>query len=165
MKYRLIWIGLMLCFFAVNLSCKRNNSTSKDIDLYYFPEKNVYYDVTTTSYYYSLDNAKTWDSLIYTGIDFGAALGAKIPLKKLGRYAWSKNDSIRKVHRGRVLNLVNTRTLSIAKADSLSRVKPVIVVKPKPVEKEEVQKEEEPPKKGLKKFFNKLFGKKKDKKE
>lgn len=165
MKFRLILVGLMLCFVVVIFSCKRNSSSSKEIDLYYFPEKNAYYDVKTTSYYYSLDNAKTWDSMIYSGINFGAALGAKIPLKKHGRYAWSKNDSIRKVHRGRALNLVNTRTLLLVRADSLSRVKPIVVVKSKPVEKEEVQKEEEPPKKGLKKFFNKLFGKKKDKKE
>ncbi|MEO6719696.1 MAG: hypothetical protein ABIN67_04980 [Ferruginibacter sp.] len=164
MKFNRILAGLMLCFTVIHFSCQRNSSSSKEADLYYFPEKNTYYDVNTASYYYSLDSAKTWDSMVYTGTDIGATLGVKIPLKKVGRYAWSKNDSVRKANNGRVLNLVNTRTLLVARTDSLSRVKPVVVFKPKPVEKVE-EEPEEAPKKGLKKLFNKLFGKKKEKKE
>ena len=162
MTFKLVRISLIVIFIVSLSSCKR--SSAPEPDLFYFPEKNTYYDVTTSSYYYSLDSARTWDSMIYSGADFGAALGTKVPLTKPGKYPWSKNDSIRKTHKGRVLNLLNSRTASIAKADSLSRVKPVFIPKPKPVVKVK-EAEEDPPKKGLKKFFNKIFGKKKDKEE
>jgi hypothetical protein len=162
MKFNLVRLSLIVSFIVFLFSCKRGADPQPD--LYYFPEKNAYYDVTTASYYYSLDSAKTWDSMVYNGADFGAALGPKIPLKKPGRFAWSKNDSIRRMHKGRILNLLNPRTAWIAKADSLSRVKPVIVTRPRPVETVK-QETEEPPKKGLKKFFSKIFGKRKDKKE
>jgi len=166
MKFNLVLAGLVLCSIVTLFSCKRKDSSATENDLYYFPEKNIYYDVKTANYYYSLDSARSWDSMNYTGADFGAALGAKISLKKKGKNPWSNNDSLRKVYHGRVLNLVNHRTSLIARADSLSRIKPIVVIKPKSTGKEDtVEVQEEPPKKGLKKFFNKLFGKKKDKKE
>ena len=167
MKFNLVLAVLVLCSIVTLFSCKRKGRESMESDLYYFPEKNIYYDIKTANYYYSLDSARSWDSMTYTGTDFGTALGTKIALKRQGKNPWSNNDSLRKVYHGRLLNLLNHRTFLIARTDSLRRLKPVVViVKPKPAETSDtVKTKEEPPKKGIKKFFNKLFGKKKDKKE
>lgn len=148
------------CFlFITGASCINNSGPQEDDELYYFPDKNVYYDVRKAHYYYSLDGLKTWDSLAFNGTDYGKALGIRIPVQRPGEQAWANNDSLRKVHNGVVLNMVNGRTLWIQKRDSLKNIKPVVVSKARP---EVVEDEpEEAPKKGLKKFFNKIFGKKK----
>ena len=149
---------------AISFSCNSKSGKAEESGLFYFPEKNTYYDVQTASYYYSLDSARTWDSLVYNQNHFGASLGTRVVVSRSGRYNWSKNDSHRKVYNGRILNLVNNHTISLARADSMNRIKATAVTRSRPIEKEEEVKEE-PPKKGLKKFFNKIFGKKKDKKD
>ena len=161
MKY-----NVSLSFFAALIvavivlgSCKQNSREKVSEDLFYFPEKNVYFDSRTSTYFYSLDNAASWDSLIYKNGDAGAVLGNRIAVARPAGRIWSNNDSHRNAYNGTLLNLVNHRTMLLAREDSLKRSKPIIVaVKPKAEAPKEVVAEE-PPKKGLKKFFNKLFGK------
>lgn len=165
MKVKLssIYITLSCTLLIIVSSCRQDSSLRED-DLFYFPEKNVYYDERNEQYYYSLDGLRSWDSLAFNEADYGKTLGLKVPVRRAGSVAWANNDSDRKVHNGIILNLVNSQTLSMQRQDSLKRIRPVVTSKPKPVGVQEVA-EEEPPKKGLKKFFNKIFGKKKPKKE
>lgn len=162
MKFGLWLFYSFLLIMALYISCKRNNKTPED-DFFYYPAKNVYYDSKKAVYYYSLDSARAWDSMVYKGYDYGLVLGAKIPVKRPSTNAWLQNDSHRKEYNGTVLNIVNNRTIPVGKIDSINKIKPKRVLKPRPAEVIEEVKEEQPPKKGLKKFFNKIFGKKKKK--
>lgn len=161
--YTIIFTALFSLYFFTGLSCKSNKSQLPEDTFYYFPEKNIYYDINRSNYYYSLDSAKSWDSLAFDGKDFGSALGTKIPVSRPDNVPWAKNDSHRRAYKGVLINLVNSQTLLLAKEDSLRRMPPVAVTKPRPLEVKEIA--EEAPKKGLKRFFNRLFGKKKPKKE
>ena len=147
----------------LGVSCKGDTGEAQTGQVYYFPEKNTYYDTRTANFYYSLDSAKTWDSLKYAGNDYGSALGTSIALDNQPDLPFTVNDSHRKAYNGIILNLVNSRTRLLAGIDSVKRVKAARLIKPKEIEVEE-QVTEEKPKKGIKKFFDKIFGKNKDKK-
>ncbi len=155
--------ALALVSIFLMASCKTNSSQQSEDELYYFPEKNVYFDIKNAKYYYSLDSTASWDSLTFNGKDYGSTLGEKIAIKMPPGNAWENNNADRKTYNGIILNVVNSRTILLAKQDSINRQRPRIIIKTKnDIDPEEDLKvEEEPPKKGLKKFFNKLFGKKK----
>jgi len=152
----------LICVFLI-ASCKTNSSLQAEDELYYFPDKNVYFDVKNAKYYYSLDSTASWDSLTFNDKDYGSTLGERIAIKMPPGNAWENNNADRKTYNGIILNVVNSRTILLAKQDSINRQKPRIIIKPKTDTdpEEDVKVEEEPQKRGLKKFFNKLFGKKK----
>lgn len=146
-----------LCYMATGFSCKRNNSVVAENVVYYYPENNIYYDASRSNYYYSLNGGRSWDSMVFKGTGYGAVLGHKVSLERTGNKVWENNEKNRKDYNGVLLNIVNNQTISLSKADSISKIKAIAVVKSLP----EVIAKEEPPKKGLRKFFNNLFGKKK----
>ena len=148
---------LYLCFVVMNISCKQKDQQTTNDVVYYYPQKNVYYDQQEGNYYYSLNGAATWDSLHIEKPVAVSVLGKQVPLKRTDESIWIDNEIHRKTYNGVLINVINNETISLSKADSIRRIKPVVVVKPKPP----VVEKEEPPKKGLKKFFDKLFGKKK----
>ncbi len=145
------------CIIAAGFSCKRNNIPVAGNAVYYYPEKNIYYDGSRSNYYYSLNGGRSWDSMVFKGAGFGAVLGHKVSLERTGNKVWKNNEKHRKDYNGVLLNIVNNQTISLSKADSISKIKTIAVVK----SQSEVNAKEEPPKKGLSKFFNNLFGKKK----
>ncbi|MEP7109291.1 MAG: hypothetical protein ABI760_14960 [Ferruginibacter sp.] len=149
-------IFLIPGFMVFSFSCNRNNKSAVENVVYYYPEKNIYYDKQQAKYYYSLDGAMSWDSMTFNGAGYGAVLGVKLPIKKTGDNVWVNNESHRKEFKGVLLNIVNVRTISLSKVDSIKKLNRVVIIKARP---EVIEKE--PPEKGLKKFFNKLFGKKK----
>src|SRR5918993_5431211 len=146
---------LFVCLIAFTAGCKQGTGSSETHEVYYFPEKNAYYDLRTMNYYYSLDSARSWDSLKYQGNDYGAALGAKVALDNQPLLPFANNDSHRKTYNGILVNVVNSRTRLLARQDSLKRLRPASMVKVKEI-REEAQEEseeaEEKPKKGIKKF-------------
>jgi hypothetical protein len=165
-KTALLYPVVFFILMIAGVSCQPGNETEQESGFYYFPEKNVYYDSRNAQYYFSLDSAKTWDSLRYARENFGAALGAKVVIDRPTPAAWSENNAHRDEYNGVLLNLVNSRTLLLGREDSVKKSRKLVVAKPRPIADEaEVEETDERPKKGIKKFFDKLFGKKKDKKE
>ncbi|CAN5707846.1 hypothetical protein BH11BAC3_BH11BAC3_30170 [soil metagenome] len=166
MKFNLFFIFSALAMLAATgFSCKQN-MLSKEDGFYYFPEKNIYYDEGKTTYYYSLNGGKSWDSTKQAGNNDIAVLGAKVSLTRPEQHPWANNDSDLIAYHGVSLNVINARTNLLATEDSLSRIKPEIIPEPQQ-DPTVVQDDEEnnPPKKGLRKFFDKIFGKKKPKSE
>ncbi len=166
-KTVLLYPAVFLLLISAGVSCKPGEEPEQESGFYYFPEKNVYYDRQNAQYYFSLDSAQTWDSLRYAHENFGLALGAKVVIERPSPPAWSQNDAHRNEYNGVLLNLVNSRTLLLGREDSAKKSRKLVIAKPRPVAEEGEEEEEtvERPKKGIKKFFDKLFGKKKDKKE
>lgn len=137
---------------------------AKEDGFYYFPEKNIYYDGKKATCYYSLNGGKSWDSARLTGNDVLTVLGPKISLKRPEQQPWVNNDSDLTTYHGISLNVVNDQTISMAQQDSMARIIPEII----PAREQEPavvkeEKTEDPPKKGLRKLIDKIFGKKKPK--
>jgi hypothetical protein len=162
MKFSLSFVAVVffLSLIAFGISCNRNKNTGPENVVYYYPEKNIYYDRVKSYYYYSLDSARTWDSMAFKAPTFGAVLGPKIEIRKAGVNAWNNNSSHRKQYNGVILNIINNHTISLSKADRVNKLRAVVKAETQPhVEKDTII--EPAPERGLKKFFNKLFGKKK----
>ena len=158
MEYRssLRLTGLVALIISV-FSCSDNNSKAALNGIYYYPEMNVYFDSLRSNYYYSLDGGRSWDSMVFNGPAFGAALGERVLLQRSDADIWANNRQHIQQYGGVLLNTVNAQTSRLAREDSINKNRKIAIVRPKPriIEKEqEVQK-------GIKGFFNKLFRKKK----
>jgi len=151
-------ITFFLSFIISVFSCRSNTRVPGDI-VYYYPQKNVYYDSLRSNYYYSLNGGVAWDSMYFAGgLAQRTALGPGIAIKRTGDSIWLKNALHRKTYNGLRLNVVNNYTIALSKADRINRLKAIVKAETQPVVEE---KEEPAPEKGLKKFFRKIFGKKK----
>ncbi|MEP7144126.1 MAG: hypothetical protein ABI707_14685 [Ferruginibacter sp.] len=149
---------LFLSFIATFFSCYRNNNSITEDVVYYYPEKNTYYDSLQSNYYYSLDGAKTWDSMAFNTTGFGAALGPRVSIERMEDSVWAHNESHRKKYKGVLLNVITSRTIALLKADRINKLKAIVKRETQPVV---IEKKDTVAEKGLKKFFHKLFGKKK----
>jgi hypothetical protein len=141
------------------LSCSNNTSNEPAEVVYYYPQKNVYYDSLRSNFYYSLDGAITWDSLEFRGASFGNVLGPRSAIPRTDDSIWLDNALHRRQYNGVLVNVINKYTIALAKADRLNRLK--AVVKAETQSPATVEKKEAPVEKGLKKLFNKIFRKKK----
>ncbi|MCW3091222.1 MAG: hypothetical protein JWP81_2291 [Ferruginibacter sp.] len=157
----LLLIGLLVSLAIIDFSCKQSQSAIPEDVVYYYPEKNAYYDSQYSKYYYSLNGARTWDSMNFKGPGFGKVLGPKVPIKRTSDHIWLSNEQHRQQYKGVLLNVVNSRTISIAREDSIAKTRRPVIVKAPPKVEEKEDEVVESTKKGLKKFFSKLFGKKK----
>ncbi|MEO6549489.1 MAG: hypothetical protein ABIN94_15915 [Ferruginibacter sp.] len=155
-------ISLVLGFIVIGFSCQQSVGRIAEDVVYYYPEKNIYYDSQLSRYYYSLDGARSWDSMNYKSTSFGQVLGPRFSIQRSSDKIWQKNELHRQEYKGVLLNVINERTIQLAREDSANKNRKPVIAKtmPKPVEKE-TETIEEPVQRGLKKFFNKLFGKKK----
>ena len=135
----------MPAFLSLGIfACSNNASTHGLLTYYYYPQKNVYFDLSSNTYYYSLDGGKRWDSLTVKK-DNPAALGPRMILSYPEKNIWRIN----KEH----LEKFNGTVLDIRASDTLF-VKDI----PRPVKASPVKKTDKKEKKG---FFQRLFGKKK----
>ncbi len=164
MKFSILFIFCVLVFMIVTGFACKQNMLSDENGFYYFPEKNIYYDAKKTTYYYSLNGGQSWDSSTMADNAALTVLGTKISVTKPAQQPWTNNDSDLIAYHGNSLNVVNAQTILMTTQDSLSRIIPEILPElqqdPAVVKGE---KEEDPPKKGLRKLIDKIFGKKKPK--
>ena len=142
---------------AIAICCSCENSSTRQHEgneYYYYPSRNLYYDVANHRYIYSLDSGKTWDSLGSETAE-PAIEGRREVIYSTSAEVWRNNDMHLQEYKGTMLNIVNERSLR----------------KPEPVPKKTIAKtsdEEENTagkkerKRPIKRFFQKIFGKKKD---
>lgn len=139
------------------VSCQNHDSQQdkEDYEFYYFPKKNVYYNVEKKNFLYSLDGGKTWDSVMSATDNEPATLGEKIIIYSDDNAVYKDNAAHRRWYNGRLYNIINADTARASAAPEVTERKvkkrKTTEVKPKP--------EEEKSEKGLKKFLNKIFGK------
>jgi len=128
-------------------------------EYYYYPQKNVYYDVNKQKFYYSVDGSKSWLTFAGTGNTDVSTLGEKVEIYSNDTLIYNDNDNHRRLYAGRLynLNIANTDLANVAPAAVSERRS---IVKKSPAAKE---KKEEKTKKGLGKFLGKIFGKKEKK--
>lgn len=145
---------LILCFFC--LACN-NNKAEKTVaapppppppKYYFYPKANVYFDTVNKEYLFLSSDEKTWQSAKQIPAAMQAMMDKNVLIDTPGKPVWKDNDR----HK-----LIYSALLYASPADT-QIVKPVAppVIKEAPP-KEEIKKE----RKGLRKFLDKIFGRKK----
>ena len=139
------------CFFILILaSCNQINVGNKKLQFYYYPSKNVYYDVANNQYTYSIDGGKTWNIFTSKTNSEPATLGSKQVIYSDDAQPWKLNQVHRKEYNGTLISIADADT--IAQQRDVISDKKIIVKKPK-LNVDEPAKEEK--KTG---FFKRLFG-------
>ena len=141
-------ICIIGCFI---ISCKDFDFNQPGDKYYYYPSKNVYYDVKRSNFLYSLDSGKTWDSL-YSEKAEPAITGKRETVYNTTGEVWKDNEAHRKLYNGTVLNIINEASLRVPEP------KKVVARNTSKSPKEAEKKERKRP---IKRFFQKLFGNKK----
>jgi hypothetical protein len=148
-----ILAGLVLAFFA--FTALRPAITKSVTSVQYYPKANVYYSADAGEYYFYHAEQKAWISTKKLNSSQVASLGDHIDIPYT-EPVWRNNSHDRMVHSVNLYaapSLVKTQY----REDSLSLIpkkKPVTSASKKPAEP---PVEEEKPKKGLKKFLDKIF--------
>jgi hypothetical protein len=141
-------ICIIGCFI---ISCKDFDFNQPGDKYYYYPSKNVYYDVKRSNFLYSLDSGKTWVCLfcVFGERGFG---GFSVTVYNTTGEVWKDNEAHRKLYNGTVLNVINEASLRVPEP------KKIVARNTSKSPKEPEKKERKRP---IKRFFQKLFGKKK----
>jgi hypothetical protein len=130
------------------LSC--DDIGQKKFEFFYYPERNVYYDVSNSMYLYSLDGGTTWDSLHAKMNKDSATLGSKEIIYSTTPDIWTDNETHIKQYNGHAINITGN--------DSLSQNDLAAERKAKKVKVSATNSEKKSEKKPG--FFKRLFGKK-----
>ena len=151
--------GVLLFVVVVASSSCMSKKTEElpKYQFYYYPNVNMYYDVAAGQYIYSLDSARTWNTINEISQEKPATLGNGVVLYSDQKQVWKQNEEHRVQHNGSMFNIPETKT-KLASVEGEVKERKV-------ARKPTVQQAEEPKKKGLAKFFNNLFGKKNKKDE
>ncbi|MEO8712399.1 MAG: hypothetical protein ABI405_09770 [Parafilimonas sp.] len=130
------------------LSC--DDAGQKKFEFFYYPERNVYYDVTNSMYLYSLDGGTTWDSLHAKMNKDSTTLGSKEIIYSTSPGVWADNDAHIQQYNGHIINITGNDSLSqndLAAERKAKKIKAAAT-------KSEKKSEKKPG------FFKRLFGKK-----
>ena len=145
--------------FVVSCQSSGSQDVNEENQFYYYPQKNVYFDVDKKTFFYSLDGAKSWDSITNAADKEPATLGEKIIVYSEDSKVYKDNAAHRKLYNGKLINIIDADT---AFASALPEVTERKLQKKKT---DDEKLEEDEPIKGLNKFLNKLFGKHNKKKQ
>ena len=159
MKTALIIIaGLILAFFA--FSAVKPSKNQKQQAVFYFPKANVYFDLAESEYYFYHSEQKEWIATKKISKEQESSLGQKIAIGQL-KPAWKNNSQDRMIHSVSLYGSAGLLKKQYLE-DSLKifqKREPSAQIRTETV-KDSLPKAPEKPKTGLKKFFDKLFGKK-----
>ena len=118
---------------------------------YYFPRANVYIDSANSDYIFLGNDGKTWQTAKQIPAAMQALMDKNVFIENPAQPVWQDNESHRLVYSALLYATANDTTKK--------EVPKPAVVRPKPA-KDTVAEEEK--RKGLGKFFDKIFGKKKN---
>lgn len=153
----IILAALILAYFA--FSAVKPSQKQKQQAVYYYPEANVYHDLSEGEYYFYHAEQKEWVGTKKITSGQEASLGEKIVLSQVSP-AWKNNYQDRMIYSiglfGNVNLLKNKYREDSLKLFSKMNSSPDNSTPAR----DSLSQVPEKPKKGLKKFFDKLFGKK-----
>ena len=153
---RLAMLTASIGFIILHTSCN-NAEEKKEAEFYYYPKANVYYDLSGKLYYYSLNGGETWNGMADSIGSPPASLGEKVVIHSASDSVWKENETHRKLYSGVLYNVAPFEDSSAASvASPVSERKSLR----KPSRTQAPVAERKRP---LKKFFQKIFGKRKDK--
>lgn len=119
---------------------------------FYFPKANVYIDSANNQFLFLATDGKTWQSAEQIPAAMQGLMDKNVFIENPTQPVWQDNESHRLVYSSLLYATANDTTKKVVPKPTVSAPKPV---------KDTVAAEKE--RKGLGKFFNKIFGKKKNK--
>lgn len=149
------WV--VVSFTIAALSCMQKPEAPK-YEFFYYPKVNMYYNVAAGQYIYSVDSARTWNTINETSPEPPATLGAAQIIKTGNKQVWNENEQHRSQYNGIILNVAAAEDEMVNNDTEVKDKKSLKKTAAKPTHKDQE-------KKGLGKFLNKIFGKKKKKEE
>ena len=158
---RVSLILIIIVSIQIFASSCGNNNKKENYKFYYYPQKNVYYDVEKKIFLYSINGAKTWDSVINVSGDDPETLGEKVTIRSHIKEVYKKNETHRNLYKGKLYNIVSLETAVASAAPEVTerRVQKTRTKEVNPFAEEDKVIE------GIKKFVNKIFGKHNKKQE
>lgn len=116
---------------------------------YYFPKANVYIDSANSDYIFLGNDGKSWQTAKQIPAAMQALMDKNVFIEYPSQPVWQDNESHRLVYSALLYATPNDTTKKVAPKSTVIR----------PVAKDTVEEKKE--RKGLGKFLNKIFGKKK----
>lgn len=147
--FRVLLVALL--FFSA--ACK-NEQPKYDLEFYYYPEKNVYYDPAKKDFWYSLNGAKSWSSFKNNKNTEPTHLGQRVVIRSEKAEVFKDNENHRKIYAGR-LYLINSDTANTAVVPEVSERKVIQKRSTQAGKRRTTAK----PKNNIGKFIDKIFGK------
>ncbi len=144
---------LVISLAVITLSCNQQQARGK-YEFQYYPSVNMYFDVAQQQYIYSLDSARTWNTLKGTTEEKAASLGTPATVYSDEKEIWKLNEAHRQQYNGTIFNVAGNSSVAgnLDEPVAERKVQKKAVRKSAPAVKE---------RKGLGKFLQKVFGKKK----
>jgi len=146
------FFSLAIAFFC--FACGNNKAETAAAPpppkYYFYPQANVYFDTVNQDYLFLTNEGKTWTSARQIPDVVQSMMDKSVLIDSPAAPVWKDNAN----HK-----LVYSALLYASPNDTVERKEPVVVVK-KPVNSDSVKK-----KKGLGKFLDKIFGRKKKAKQ
>jgi hypothetical protein len=161
MKKVFLFIGniMSIGFFLFISGCDRSEKVS-EIEFDYYPEKNIYFNVARSTFIYSIDGAKSWDSLHTSSKEEQKLLGRKEKIYTKTPEVWKENKTHLSMYEGKIMQMISeVDRNSVTSDEEVSDKRTIAKNSGTAVPKKAVA----PKKKGIKGFFDKVFGKKKKK--
>lgn len=162
MKRVSFFIIIIVSIQLFALSCGNNKEEEKEsYKFYYYPRKNVYYNLEKKIFLYSINGGKTWDSVINTSDDDPKTLGEKVAIRSPVKEVYKKNETHRNLYKGKLFNIIGVETVVASAVPEVAERK---VQRPRTKEVNPFA-EEDKVIEGIKNFVNKILGKHKKKQE
>jgi hypothetical protein len=147
-----IAIATLLLFFACNDNKAEKTVVAPPPPKYYFyPKANVYFDTVNKDYVFLGNDGRTWTSQKQIPAAMQSLMDKSVFLDSFSQPVWKDNQN----HK-----LIYSAVLYASPADTIEKEEPRVVMQ-KPAAKTGTDSVEKKEKKGLRKFLDKLFGKKK----
>jgi len=148
---------LLLIYILLFFSCKEVEKSKQGNTFEYYPRVNIYYDIDE-KYYLVFDSAQdAWQQKNNLSSEENNLLSKKVVITNPSQPVYKDNDNHRLIY-GTVLYSSSEELRQKFIEDSL---KVASAKKAKPIRKvDTVAEAEKKPKRGLKKFFDKIFNKK-----
>ncbi len=143
-------LNILTLFFCISFIACNNVGGTKKFQFYYYPARNIYYDVANAEFVYSVNGGKTWETFKKDLGKDPATLGSREIFYSDSQQPWNNNATDIEKYKGKLFSVADEDTT--AQTDEISDKK--IIKKPKPVTTTEPKKEKKPG------FFKRLFGKK-----
>jgi hypothetical protein len=142
---------LLLCFACNNDKTEKSSASAHQAlppppEYYFFPKANVYFDSVNKDYVFLGNDGRTWTTQKQIPAAVQAMMDKSVRIDSPLQPVWKDNIN----HR-----LIYSAALYASPSDTVQKKEPLPVTKPADSSTKEVRKS------GIRRFFDKLFGKKK----
>lgn len=161
----IVFIVALPVLFAGFTACNEVEEEKQGTTIFYYPKPNVYYDVEEKQYFFFSDDNKEWRTEKNLEAFQKDSLGKNVVIENPSQPVWKDNEHHRLVYGAALYTSAVDlqRKYYEDSVNSLPKPPPVIIKKDTSlISNEQDEEVTDNEKKGLKKFLDRVFKKKKD---